>query len=70
MASGDTEGQTAALAEWRKSRGFTPEVEAMVRASAAERAKTTAEDELRKIEANTAGLAEKLESLLAMKEGT
>ena len=41
----------------------------MVRASAAERAKTTAEDELRKIEANTAGLAEKLESLLAMKEG-
>ena len=25
MASGDTEGQTAALAEWRKSRGFTPE---------------------------------------------
>lgn len=69
MASGDTEGQTAALAEWRKSRGFTPEVEAMVRASAAERAKTTAEDELRKIEANTAGLAEKLESLLAMKEG-
>lgn len=69
MAAGDTEGQTAALAEWRKSRGFTPEVEAMVRASAAERAKTTAEDELRKIEANTAGLAEKLESLLAMKEG-
>lgn len=69
MASGDTEGQTAALSEWRKSRGFTPEVEAMVRASAAERAKTTAEDELRKIEANTAGLAEKLESLLAMKEG-
>lgn len=69
MASGDTEGQTAALAEWRKSSRFTPEVEAMVRASAAERAKTTAEDELRKIEANTAGLAEKLESLLAMKEG-
>lgn len=69
MASGDTEGQAAALAEWRKSRGFTPQVEAMVRASAAERAKTTAEDELRKIEANTAGLAEKLDNLLAMKEG-
>lgn len=69
MASGDAEGQTAALAEWRKSRGFTPQVEAMVRASAAERAKTTAEDELRKIEANTAGLAEKLDSLLAMKGG-
>lgn len=69
MASGDAEGQTAALAEWRKSRGFTPQVEAMVRASAAERAKTTAEDELRKIEANTAGLADKLDSLLAMKGG-
>lgn len=69
MASGDAEGQTAALAEWRKSRGFTPQVEAMVRASAAERAKTTAEDELRKIEANTAGLAEKLDSLIAMKGG-
>lgn len=69
MASGDAEGQGAALAEWRKSRGFTPQVEAMVRASAAERAKTTAEDELRKIEANTAGLADKLDSLLAMKGG-
>lgn len=69
MASGDAEGQGAALAEWRKSRGFTPRVEAMVRASAAERAKTTAEDELRKIEANTAGLADKLDSLLAMKGG-
>ena len=69
MAAGDTQGQAAKLEEWRKSSRFTPEIEAMVRASAAERAKTTAEDELRKIEANTAGLAEKLESLLAMKEG-
>lgn len=69
MAAGDTQGQAAKLEEWRKSSRFTPEVEAMVRASAADRAKTTAEDELRKIEANTAGLAEKLDSLLAMKEG-
>ena len=69
MAAGDTQGQAAKLEEWRKSSRFTPEVEAMVRASAADLAKTTAEDELRKIEANTAGLAEKLESLLAMKEG-
>lgn len=69
MAAGDTQGQAAKLEEWRKSSRFTPEIEAMVRASAADRAKTTAEDELRKIEANTAGLAEKLESLLAMKEG-
>lgn len=68
MAAGDTQGQAAKLEEWRKSSRFTPEIEAMVRASAADRAKTTAEDELRKIEANTAGLAEKLESLLAMKE--
>ena len=69
MAAGDTQGQAAKLEEWRKSSRFTPEIEAMVRASAADRAKTTAEDELRKIEANTAGLAEKLERLLAMKEG-
>ena len=69
MAAGDAEGQTAALAGWRKSARFTPQVEAMVRASAAERAKTTAEDELRKIEANTAGLAEKLDELIGMKGG-
>ena len=69
MAAGDTKGQAAKLEEWRKSSRFTPEIEAMVRASAAERAKTTAEDELRKIEANTAGLADKLERLLAMKGG-
>ncbi len=67
MAAGDTQGQADALGEWRRSRRFTPEVEAMVRASAAERAKTTAEDELRRIEANTAGLAEKLDELLTMK---
>lgn len=69
MAAGDADGQTAALAEWRKSARFSPQVEAMVRASAAERAKTTAEDELRKIEANTAGLAEKLDELIGMKGG-
>ena len=39
----------------------------MVRASAAENAKTTVEDELRKIETNTAGLASKLEELISMK---
>ncbi len=69
MSAGDSRGAADALAGWRKSSRFTPAVEAMVRASAAERAKTTAEDELRKIEANTAGLAEKLDELLAMKEG-
>lgn len=67
MAAGDAQGQADALASWRKSSRFTPEVEAMVRASAAERTKTTAEDELRKIEANTAGLAAKLDELLQVK---
>lgn len=70
MAAGDTQGAADALAAWRKSSRFTPEVEAMVRASAAETAKTTAEDELRKIESNTAGLAEKLDELLVMKGGS
>ena len=67
MAAGDTRGVSDTLAEWRKNKGFTPEVEAMVRASAAENAKTTVEDELRKIETNTAGLDKKLDELLSMK---
>lgn len=67
MASGDTSGQAAKLEEWRKSSKFTPEVEAMVRASAADKTKTTAEDELRKINANTANLDKKLDELLSMK---
>lgn len=67
MAAGDTQGVTDTLKDWRKVKGFTPEVEAMVRASAAENAKTTVEDELRKIETNTAGLAKKLEELISMK---
>lgn len=69
MAAGDAQGQADALASWRKSARFTPEVEAMVRASAAERTKTTAEDELRKIEQNTAGLAQKIDELISMKGG-
>lgn len=67
MAAGDSQGITDTLTSWRKLKGFTPQIEAMVRASAAERVKTTAEDELRKIEANTAGLAAKLDELLTMK---
>lgn len=67
MSAGDSQGVADSLKDWRKSRRFTPEVEAMVRASAAERVKTTAEDELRKIEANTSGLAQKLDQLLTMK---
>lgn len=67
MAAGDSQGVSDTLASWRKSKSFSPEIEAMVRASAAERTKTTAEEELRKINANTAGLAQKLDELLAMK---
>ena len=69
MAAGDTQGVSDTLAGWRRSRSFTPEVEAMVRASAAERTKTTTEDELRKIENNTAQLATKLDELLQVKGG-
>ena len=64
---GDSEGARAALASWRKSGSFTPEVEAMVRASAAEKTRTTAEDELRKIEGNTRDLSRKLDELMRMK---
>lgn len=67
MAAGDTAGYQSTIEGWRKSKSFTPEVEAMVRASAAERTKTTAEDELRKIQANTANLDKKLDELIAMK---
>lgn len=67
MAAGDTQGQAAQLEEWRKSKSFTPQVEAMVRAAAADQTRTTAEDELRKIEANTADLSKKLDELLRVK---
>ncbi len=67
MAAGDSQGVTDTLTAWRRNKNFTPQIEAMVRASAAEQTKTTAEDELRKIENNTAGLARKLDELLAMK---
>ena len=70
MAAGDTQGVSDTLATWRKSKGFTPQVEAMVRASAAENAKTTVEDELRKIETNTKDLSSKLEELISMKGGS
>ena len=70
MSAGDTQGVTDTLKDWRKSRNFTPEVEAMVRASAAENAKTSTLDELRKIESHTAGLDKKLDELLSMKGGS
>ena len=67
MAAGDSQGVSDTLANWRKSKTFSPEIEAMVRASAAERTKTTAEEELRKIQNNTANLDKKLDELLSMK---
>ena len=68
MSAGDTQGVQSRLQEWRKNGRFDASTEALVRASAAEKTRTTAEDELRKISANTADLAAKLEELLAMKE--
>lgn len=68
MSAGDTQGVQSRLQEWRKNGRFDASTEALVRASAAEKTRTTAEDELRKISANTAGLAAKLDELIAMKE--
>ena len=67
MAAGDTAGQAAKLEEWRKSSRFTPEVEAMVRAAAADKTRTTAEDELRKLNKTTEETKTMLENLLTMK---
>lgn len=67
MAAGDTQGQAATLEEWRKSSRFTPDVEAMVRAAAADKTRTTAEDELRKLNKTTEETKEMLENLLTMK---
>ena len=69
MSAGDAAGVQSRLEDWRKSRSFSPEVEAMVRASAAEQTQTTVTDELRKIEKNTGNLATKLEELISMKGG-
>lgn len=69
MAAGDTQGQAAALDDWRKSSRFTPEVEAMVRAAAADKTRTTAEDELRKLNKTTEETKTMLENLLTMKGG-
>ena len=63
MSSGDTQGVTDTLERWRRNKNFTPEVEAMVRASAAEQTKTTAEDELRKLNDRTEKLVADLKEL-------
>ena len=63
MSAGDTQGVTDTLERWRKNKNFTPQVEAMVRASAAEQTKTTAEDELRKLNDKTERLVADLKDL-------
>ena len=69
MSAGDTQGVTDTLKEWRKSKGFTPEVEAMVRASAAEKTKTTAEDELRKVNEKVASMSDVLKQMADAQSG-
>lgn len=69
MSSGDQQGVQARLEDWRKSRSFTPEVEAMVRASAAEQTRTTAEDELRKLNAQTGDLSQRLAQMSQSSDG-
>ena len=68
MSAGDTQGVQAKIEDWRKSKSFTPEIEAMVRASAAEQTKTTAEDELRKLNDKTAELTNKMDQLAATRD--
>ena len=63
MSAGDTQGVTDTLERWRRNKNFTPEVESMVRASAAEKTKTTAEDELRKLNDKTEKLVADLKEL-------
>ena len=67
MRQGDTEGMQEKLAEWRKSSKFTPQVEQMVKAAAAEQNENAAERALQNIEKNTADLAKKLDELLSVK---
>ena len=69
MSAGDAAGVQSRLEDWRKNRSFSPEVEAMVRASAAERTKTTAEDELRKLNDRTGELSQKIEQLAKSRDG-
>jgi len=67
MRAGDEEGMQSRLEQWRKSSKFTPQVEQMVKAEAARQNENAAEKSLSQIEKNTAGLAQKLDQLLALK---
>ena len=67
MRAGDEEGMQERLTQWRKSSKFTPQVEQMVKAAAADQNRNAAEKSLANIEKNTADLAKKIDELLALK---
>ena len=67
MRAGDEEGMQDRLAQWRKSSKFTPQVEQMVKAAAADQNRNAAEKSLANIEKNTADLAKKIDELLSLK---
>ena len=67
MREGDEEGMQERLTQWRKSSKFTPQVEQMVKAAAADQNKNAAEKSLANIEKNTADLAKKIDELLSLK---
>lgn len=69
LNSGDKAAYQREL-DWNRryrSNGFTAEVEAAIRGTAEMRSQSTTEDLLRQIGNNTAGLAEKIDQLMAMK---
>lgn len=67
MRAGDEEGMQDRLAQWRKSSKFTPQVEQMVKAAAADQNKNAAEKSLANIDKNTTDLAKKIDELLSLK---
>ena len=67
MRAGDEEGMQERLTQWRKSSKFTPQVEQMVKAAAADQNKNAAEKSLANIEKHTAELAKEFKEILAIK---
>ena len=67
MREGDEEGMQSRIAEWRRNSRFTPQVEQMVKAAAAEQNRNAAERSLANIEKNTQDLASKIDELLRLK---
>lgn len=67
MRAGDDEGMQERLTQWRKSSKFTPQVEQMVKAAAADQNKNAAEKSLANIEKDVSGLTKKIEELLSLK---